>query len=543
MFAHRFSVFVVAAVVAALSLLSSPLHAQNLKPDFVKKIDEALPAKPTVAPSKKHKVLIFTHAAGFVHSSIPYGAYAVEAMGKKSGAFESVTSNDPAVFDDLSGYGAIVMVNTTGDWLMPRNPGGEPKNDPNKPDPNYEAKLAAWKAAKAKYDEESKGAKEKVESRRKNLLDFLAAGGGLVGFHAASDAQYHWKEFGLIIGGYFWGHPWHEKVGIKLDDPNHKLLSVFEGKDFEIADEIYQFKEPYSRGNLRILLRLDTTKTNMKKNGIHRTDDDFGVAWVRSYEKGNIFYSSLGHREEIYWNPTILKFYLDGIQFALGDLKADTAPSGEKAKPAAAKDATSSNSATSTADDKKEAKSIVLFDGKNLDQWTCKKDGWVIEDGAMALVKGGGYIWSKETYGDFELDLEFKVSKGCNSGIFFRTDPKNPVNAGFEIQVMDSAGKQPNKHSAGALYDARPADKTTVKAAGEWNTFKLICKGPMITIFMNGEKVNEANLDEWKEANKNPDGSKNKFPTALKDLPRTGHIGFQDHGQPVWYRNVTIKPL
>ncbi len=326
MFAHRCSMFVAAAVVA-VSLLSSPLHAQNLKPDFVKKIDEALPAKPTAAPSKKHKVLIFTHAAGFVHSSIPYGAYAVEAMGKRSGAFESVTSNDPAVFDDLSGYGAIVMVNTTGDWLLPRSPGGEPKPDPNKPDPNFEAKVAAWKAAKAKYDAVINAEKAKVESRRKNLLDFLAAGGGLVGFHAASDAQYHWKEFGLIIGGYFWGHPWHEKVGVKLDDPNHKLLAVFEGKDFEIADEIYQFKEPYSRGNLRILLRLDTAKTNMKKNGIHRTDDDFAVAWVRSYEKGNIFYSSLGHREEIYWNPAILKFYLDGIQFALGDLKAETAPS------------------------------------------------------------------------------------------------------------------------------------------------------------------------------------------------------------------------
>jgi len=82
-----------------------------------------------------------------------------------------------------------------------------------------------------------------------------------------------------------------------------------------------------------------------------------------------------------------------------------------------------------------------------------------------------------------------------------------------------------------------------VKPAGEWNTFKLICKGPMVTIYMNGDKVNEANLDDWKDAKKNPDGTKNKFPTALKDLPRTGNIGFQDHGQPVWYRNVTLKPL
>src|SRR5690606_4577505 len=176
------------------------------------------------------------------------------------------------------------------------------------------------------------------------------------------------------------------------------------------------------------------------------------------------------------WNPTIMKFYLDGIQFALGDLKADATPS--ERKPAAAIESRSSDSAVATADDKP----VVLFDGKNLDQWTFKKEGWKIEEDAMALVKGGGYIWTKETYGDFELDLEFKVSKNCNSGIFFRTNPKNPVNEGFEIQVMHSAGKQPNKHSAGALYDARPADKTVVKPAGEWNTFKLVCKGPMITI-------------------------------------------------------------
>jgi len=542
MFAHRSKTFLIACMVAALSLMTSLAHAQNLNPDFVKKIDDALPAKATVKPSKQHKVLIYTFAAGFVHSSIPYGAYAVEAMGKKTGAYTSVTSSDPAVFDDLKGYDAIVMVNTTGDWLMPRNPGGEPKNDPNKPDPNYEAKLAAWKAAKAQYDADSKNAKEKVESRRKNLLDFLAAGGGLAGFHAASDAQYNWKEFGLIIGGYFWGHPWHEKVGIKLEDPKHPLLKTFEGQDFAITDEIYQFKEPYSRGNLRILLRLDTSKTNMKKGGINRKDDDFGVAWIRDYEKGHIFYSSLGHREEIYWNPAIMQFYLDGIQFALGDLKADATPSDKKA--AAATESSSSSSAIATADssdksDKSDKK--ILFDGKSLDGWTFNKDGWVIEDGAMSLVKGGGYIWTKETYGDFELDLDFKVSKGCNSGIFFRTNPKNPVSEGFEIQVMDSHGKKPDKHSVGSLYDAQAASKTTVNPAGEWNTYKMICKGPKITIFINGEKINEADLDQWTQANKNPDGTKNKFPTALKDMPRTGHIGFQDHGQPVWYRNVTIK--
>ena len=317
----------VTAFACAALLIGSHAGAQNLKPDMVKKIDEALPAKATAKAKEPRKLLIFTYAAGFRHGSIPYGAYAVEAMGKKTGAYTSVISDDPAAFDDLSGYDAIVMVNTTGDWLLPRGVGGEPKKNDKDTDEQHAAKLEAWKKAKAEYDKVINDAKAKVESRRASIMKFIEGGGGLVGFHAASDAQYHWKEFGLMIGGYFWGHPWHENVGIKNEEPKHPLAAAFDGKDFQITDEIYQFKEPYSRSNLRVLLSLDTSETNMKKGGIHRTDGDFGVAWIRNVEKGRVFYSSLGHREEIYWNPMILQFYLDGIQFAMGDLKADAAPS------------------------------------------------------------------------------------------------------------------------------------------------------------------------------------------------------------------------
>ena len=108
---------------------------------------------------------------------------------------------------------------------------------------------------------------------------------------------------------------------------------------------------------------------------------------------------------------------------------------------------------------------------------------------------------------------------------------------------MDSHGRKPGKHSAGALYDARPASKTTVKPAGEWNTMQLKAKGSKVEVNMNGEKIVDVDLDDWDTPRKNPDGSKNKFKTALKDLPRTGHIGFQDHGHDVWYRNITLEEL
>ncbi|MGB2823481.1 MAG: ThuA domain-containing protein, partial [Phycisphaerae bacterium] len=99
------------------------------------------------------------------------------------------------------------------------------------------------------------------------------------------------------------------------------------GKGFEITDEIYQFRGPYSRKMLRVLLSLDTTRTDMNKGKrIRRKDNDFAVSWVRSYGKGRVFYCSLGHDHPVFWNPAVLKHYCDGIQFALGDLPAETTP-------------------------------------------------------------------------------------------------------------------------------------------------------------------------------------------------------------------------
>ncbi len=182
--------------------------------------------------------------------------------------------------------------------------------------------------------------------------------------------------------------------------------------------------------------------------------------------------------------------------------------------------------------------------GENLDQWTMDKVGaWELKDGVLGTSdKAGGYIWSKEKYENFEVTLEYKTSKDCNSGLFFRTDPKNAVQGGFEIQIA-SAGIYDGKHVAGSLYGAQAPTESAGKPDGEWNTMTLTAKGPMIKVVLNGKTIVEANIDDWKTANLNPDGTKNKFKTALKDLPRNGHIGFQFHGHPVWFRNVTVKEL
>jgi len=197
---------------------------------------------------------------------------------------------------------------------------------------------------------------------------------------------------------------------------------------------------------------------------------------------------------------------------------------------------------------------ITLFDGSNLDQWTMGADrSWVIEEGVITLKRefdgrehNLDYLWTKQQYGDFVLEIEFKVPERANSGVFLRTsDLKDPVYTGLELQVSNSFGREnlTRGGTVGAIYDLKAPTANAAKPAGQWNTYRVTCLGPNVTIEVNGKNVNEANLDKWTEPNKNPDGSKNKFPRAIKGFARTGYIGLQDHGRPVWYRNVRVKRL
>ncbi len=180
----------------------------------------------------------------------------------------------------------------------------------------------------------------------------------------------------------------------------------------------------------------------------------------------------------------------------------------------------------------------------DLSNFTFNPDSWALENGALAR-KGGGDIWTKVQYGDFILDLEFKVDKETNSGVFIRTgDPKDCVQTGIEIQIYDSYGREkPSKHDCGAVYDCLAPSKNAVKKSGAWNHMTITALGPMITVVMNGIPIIDMDVDLWTEPHKNPNGSNNKFNHAIKDFPRVGYIGFQDHGKPVWYRNVTVTPL
>jgi hypothetical protein len=195
---------------------------------------------------------------------------------------------------------------------------------------------------------------------------------------------------------------------------------------------------------------------------------------------------------------------------------------------------------------------VVLFDGRNLDHFMNITPHWVIENGVLALkdrndgkMVNANYLWTKEQYGDFVLELEYKVMPDrANSGVFIRTaDPKDPVQTGIEIQVGNAPADRPlGRGSVGGIYDL-VAPRVNAHKPGEWNQYVITCRGPEIQVELNGQLTAKANLDQWTEARKNPDGSPNKFRKPLKDFARRGYIGFQDHGSPVWYRNIRIRKL
>jgi len=186
-----------------------------------------------------------------------------------------------------------------------------------------------------------------------------------------------------------------------------------------------------------------------------------------------------------------------------------------------------------------------LFNGVDLKGWTCKEGAWKVEDGALTRAAGGSYLWTEEQFGDFVLEAEFKLAAGANSGIFFRTgDVNDPVQTGIEMQVYDTYGKsEPGKNDCGAIYDCVAPSSNPLKPAGEWNHVVIECRGSRIQVEMNGVGIIDMDLDAWTQPHQNPDGTPNKFNTAMRDMPRRGYIGFQDHGDVVWYRNVRIKPL
>jgi hypothetical protein len=266
----------------------SPKQLKELSAKEMELLEKAIPAQAKAKPVKPRKILVFWLCKGYFHESIPVINKALELMGKKTGAYEAVFSDDMNMFDSgkLAEFDAVVFNNTT-------------KLEFNEP------------------------------GRKQALMDFVKGGKGIIGIHAATDNFYTWPEAAEMMGGQFVYHPWTAggTWAIKNVEPNHPLNEAFKGEGFKIKDEIYRQKLLKLRENCRVLLALDLDDPATKNaKGALESDRDMPVSWLRNYDKGRVFYCGLGHNNEVIFRPQILQHYLDGIQFAIGDLVVDARP-------------------------------------------------------------------------------------------------------------------------------------------------------------------------------------------------------------------------
>lgn len=268
----------------------------------------ALPDKPYAPRHGLRRVLVLARATGFVHNSIPLAAKMVEYLGDKTGAWMTTITYDAAAItpENLKQYDAIFLDSTTGEFL----------DDPNN--------------------------KDVTQIRRRALVDFVKGGKGLAGIHAASDS-YHtggttptgtWPEFNETIGAFFkwhWSYP--TLIRVKVDDPKSPLTSMFSPKGYDIVDETYTFaQDSFSRKRVHVLTSIDYGKMSAEDRAKEpaegrRTDGDYALSYIQRVGNGRVFYEAHGHDEKVYFSRPFVEHMLAGIQYVLGDLKADDSPS------------------------------------------------------------------------------------------------------------------------------------------------------------------------------------------------------------------------
>jgi 3-keto-disaccharide hydrolase len=193
----------------------------------------------------------------------------------------------------------------------------------------------------------------------------------------------------------------------------------------------------------------------------------------------------------------------------------------------------------------------LLFDGETLEGWRGYysegiPDGWRAQEGMLERFSGGGDIMTAQEFTNFELTLDWRVEEGGNSGIFYlaATGSENIFRVAPEMQVLDDAGHHDGQNpltSAGANYGLHPAPRGVVNPAGEWNSIRIKVENEQVEHWMNGQMIVEYVIGspEWSELVAN-----SKFDEWPEyGTARTGHIGLQDHGDPVWYRNIKVREI
>ena len=351
----------------------------------------ALPTTPGVKPARARKVLVFAHtgAGGFVHASIPLSAKTIEALGNKGDLWSTTISYSLADITaaNLKQYDAIFLDSTTACFLDDENEtataarraafmdfvrggkgvagihaatdsyhwdcAGQAKQAASTPRTDAAHVLAAQFVAQGDTNGDKKISRQELATLADSWYDKLDTDkSGKIAqadFAArltpnvipapvraqqapANAAQQQWPEFNTLIGGFFkfhWGDP--QLITTKIDDPKSPLTAMFHGQEFEIHDETYTFaQDSFSRKNVHVLTSIDYDKmsdVDKKKESNPRTDQDYALSYIRAEGKGRVFYEGHGHSARVYAMTPMLEHIRAGVQYALGDLKADDSPS------------------------------------------------------------------------------------------------------------------------------------------------------------------------------------------------------------------------
>jgi uncharacterized protein len=279
--------FCLSLALVGLAVVLGGISAQGQATDST-----LVPPPPHAKPIHLKHVLVIGQTKGFEHDSISAAMAAIYNMGQESGLWDTEFRTDTELLTkkdlgrnakNLNYFDVLIFASTTGELDMD-------------------------------------------DSQKADMLSFIHDDGkGFVGIHAAMDTNYKWPEYGEMIGGWFDQHPWMTfNAPIINEDPNFPATRHFPAA-FVKYDEIYQPKA-WSRDKVNVLLSLDADKLDYKAGGdrVHRTDHDFAVAWSKTYGKGRVFYSTLGHTEEAWQDPDIRKMYFEAIRWTLGMTEGST---------------------------------------------------------------------------------------------------------------------------------------------------------------------------------------------------------------------------
>lgn len=269
---------------------------------------EALAPSQTRFPSTSpKKILVLSLHTGFEHWVIPHTEEVLKILGTKSRQFEVTASKDIHQFEkeSLSKYDAVVLNNTC-----------------SKPDHRH----LFWDQLRAESKQDSAVVMTKAQELESNLIEFVNMGGGLLILHGGITTFNNSAKFSALVGASFDYHPPQQLVQVKLENPSHPLVAAFPKDGFSHVDEPYFYKNAYSNLNFTPLLYFDNAQIRSQRANQELKSGKTYLAWIRPEGKGKVMYISPSHNAKSFENPALLQFFLDGLQYVVGDVSCDETP-------------------------------------------------------------------------------------------------------------------------------------------------------------------------------------------------------------------------